>query len=120
MAIQQVDIIRRGPKRQLGQLRPADTNAASLYSPVSNIVTMISSVFISETSGTARTFRIFHDDNGTTFDETTALYFDVAIAANTTTPISLNIFMSDPAGNLAVRSSANSALTFTVYGEELT
>jgi len=53
MAIQQTDVVRRGNFNQLGQLRPANTTAASLYSPKSNIVTKLSAVFITETSGTA-------------------------------------------------------------------
>jgi len=118
--VQQVDIVRRTRLKELGQLRPGDTNAATIYSPGSNIVARIVSIFVCETSGTARTFRIFLDKDGTTYDQTTALFYDSAVAANSTVQIEGGIFMENPAGNLAVRSSNASSLTFTVYGEEIT
>ena len=108
----------------LGQLRPGDTNAASLYSPAAGINAEIETIIIAETGGTNRTFRIFHDDDGTTYDQTTALYYDVAINANTTKRLPdngpLGIWMRQSTGNLAVSSSFADALTFTVYGIEHT
>lgn len=107
-------------RRQLGQSRPGDTNAASLYSPASNIVAaIITTLVVCNQSGTADTFRVFLDDNGTTYDQTTALFYDIAIAADTTVTIELNLFMNDPTGNLAIRAATASALTFTAFGEEI-
>ena len=104
----------------LGQLRPADTNAASLYSPAAGVIAEIQTVFVTNQSGGARTYRIFHDDDGTTYDQTTALYYDVALAADKTDVVSVPIWMRLSTGNLAVRSNANDGLTFTVYGIEHT
>ncbi len=105
-------------EKQLGQLRPANTTAASLYSPTSGN-TIIKSVVVCNTSGVAATFRIFADDDGTTYDETTALYWDVAIAADTTIQVDTFWAMNNSSGNLAVRTDTNNALTFTAFGTEI-
>jgi len=107
-------------EKQLGQLRPADTTAASLYSPGASTTTIIKSITVTETSGSAVTFRIFIDDDGTTYDETTALYWDIALQADTTVQIDTFWPMNNSSGNLAVRTSSNSAITFTAFGVEIT
>jgi len=104
---------------QLAQSRPANTTAVSVYSPDGNEVSHITEILVAETSGSATTYRIFHDDDGTTYDQTTALFYDIAISANTTHIIELNEWMNDEDGNLAVRSGSGNALTFTVTGEIL-
>ena len=105
--------------KQLGQLRPANTTAASLYSPGASTQAIIKNIVVCNQTANNETFRIFHDDNGTTYDETTALFFDVAIVANTTVSIDSAVLMNDSTGNLAVRTSTASALTFTAYGAEI-
>ena len=110
--------------RMLGQARPANTNAVSIYSPAGNARAEVLQIVICNTTSSAATFRIFHDDDGTTYDQTTALYYDKTVAANDT----LRVYPNDPpgfamvnaAGNLAVRTDTNNALTFTVYGNEIT
>lgn len=107
-------------EKELGQSRPSDTTATSLYSPATGVTAVIRNIFVCETSGTNRTFRIFCDKDGTTYDQTTALYYDVAITANTTTQLTTYIVLNNSSGNLAVRTSSGSALTFTAYGAEIT
>jgi hypothetical protein len=105
--------------RQLGQLRPADTTAASIYSPLQGVRTNIRTIVIANTTASQASYRIFHDDNGTTYDETTALYFDRNIPANNTDILNdLDIGMDDPDGNIGVRTNTSNALTFTIYGQE--
>ncbi len=107
-------------EKQLGQLRPANTTAASLYSPASSTTTIAYSLIVCNTSGASAKYRIFHDDNGTTYDQTTALFYDIALAADTTDVIEIKISANDSTGNIAVRTDTNSALTFTLYGAEIT
>ena len=105
-------------EKQLGQLRPADTNAASLYSPTGESA-IIKSLIICNTTATAATFRIFLDDDGTTYDQTTALFYDTNINGNETVEIDTYWPMNNSAGNLAVRTGTSSALTFTAFGAEI-
>ncbi len=104
----------------LGQLRPADTNAASLYSPAAGVIAEVGTLFIANNTAGAIAARVFHDDDGTTYDQSTALYYDLSIAANDTKLVAVPIWMRKSTGNLAVRSATNDALTFTVYGIEHT
>lgn len=107
-------------EKQLGQLRPANTTAATLYSPGASTTTIIKSIVIcNQTAATAK-YRIFVDDDGTTYDQTTALFYDIAIGANSTDQIDTFYAMNDANGNLAVRTDTNSALTFTCFGTEIT
>jgi hypothetical protein len=107
-------------EKQLGQLRPVNTTAASLYSPAANLTGIAKNLVVSNTTAILATFRVFVDDDGTTFDETTALFFDTPLKGNTTVLIDMYAAMNDPAGNFAVRTDTASALTFTLFGAELT
>ncbi len=106
--------------KQLGQLRPANTTAASLYSPGAGVITRVMTLLICETAGAIAEFRVFVDDNGSVYDETTALFWNFVIAANGTIRLrDLDIFMNDSTGNLGVRTDTNNALTFTAFGIEI-
>ena len=105
--------------KQLAQLRPADTNAASLYSPPDNVTAELTRLVICNTTANTPSYRVFHDEDGTTYDQTTALFYDEPMVANTTQIIDLTgIGMRGTAGNLAVRTSAANEITFTLYGVE--
>ncbi len=107
-------------EKQLGQLRPANTTAASLYSPGASTTAIIKSIVVCNQTASAAKFRIFLDDDGTTYDESTALFFDITIGANSTDQIDTFYAMNDANGNLAVRTDTNSAITFTAFGVEIT
>jgi hypothetical protein len=106
-------------EKQLGQSRPGSTTAVSLYSPGAGVTAIIKAVFVSNTTSATATFRIFVDDDGTTYDETTALFWDVTIPGNTTVELDSFLAMNDSAGNIAVRTDTASALTFTAFGAEV-
>ncbi len=105
--------------KQLGQLRPANTTAASLYSPGSGVEATIRTIIICNQSGASAKFRLFHDDDGTTYDATTALYWDVTFPADDSVLISLFIGMNDENGNLGFRTDTANALTATCWGAEI-
>ena len=103
----------------LAQLRPADTNAASLYSPPNNATVELTKLVICNQTGSSVTFRVFLDDDGTTYDQNTAMFYDQPLSANLTWIEDLEGWgMNKTAGNLAVRSGTNDALTFTLFGKE--
>jgi hypothetical protein len=106
--------------QQLAQSRPGNTNAASVYSPSSGQEILIKSIIISNTTASSAKFRIFHDDDGSTYDETTSLYWDIEVPPNTSANIEMNIMMNVDAGNLAIRTDTASALTFSLYGSIIT
>ncbi len=103
----------------LGQARENSTNAVSVYSPPASTYTKITGITLCNQSGAAATFRLFLDNDGTTYDQTTALFYDVSLAINETLQIDVKWFMSYSAGNLAYRSSVANAITITVFGVEL-
>lgn len=108
-------------EKELGQSRPSDTNNASLYSPPSGIIsTQVTTLIICNTTGSGANYRIFLDNDGTTYDQTTALFYDIAILANSTDLIEPNgLFMNNSSGNLAIRTDTADALNFTAYGIEI-
>lgn len=109
-------------EKVLGQATPSDTNAVSIYSPASPVVsTEITSIFICNTDSSQHSYRIFLDDDGTTYNTTTALFYDKTINGNETSiPLSgTSVFMNNLSGNLAVRTNSANNLTFTVLGIEL-
>lgn len=105
--------------KQLGQIRPSDISATSLYSPPQG-ESVVHSIVVCNTSGSDSTYRIFVSNTGSTYDETTALFWDIALPANTTDTLEVKICMNNVSGNLAVRSGNNNAITFTAFGEEIT
>lgn len=107
---------------QLAQVRPSGTTSATAFKLGSSarLKTEITKIFVANTTGAAATYRLFHDDDGGTFDESTALVWDatVGIGEFKTIPAeseNAGIVMS-PGACLGVRSSVTSALTFTFYG----
>ena len=109
----------------LGQARENSTTAVSVYSPPADTVsaattTVIKTIVLCNQTTADVEFRIFLHNTGTTYDESTALYFDETIAMKSTTKIETYWVMDNPAGNLAYRTSTANALTITLFGAEIT
>lgn len=107
----------------LAQLRPANTTAATLVSAPSaarGVRLSVVRIVVCNTSGAAATFRIFHDDDGVTYDQSNALFYDAPIGAGETLEILAHSpsggYGVKPGGAIGVRTSVNSALTFSCYG----
>jgi len=107
--------------RQLAQTRPSGTSAESIFTS-GGIQThdrpyKLHSVIICNVSGSTLNMSLFHDVDGSTYDESTALFFEYPMTAGQT------LIMSEPltdyqiAGNLGGQSSVANGITFTVYGE---
>ena len=75
---------------------------------------------ICNTTANTPSFRIFFDTNGTTYDQTTALWYDVLMTPNGAFYRDVELYMNDSDGNLAVRTDAANEITFTVWGVEIT
>ena len=107
-------------EKQLGQARENGTSAVSVYSPGASTTGIIKTIILANTSGAAATFRLFVKDDSTTYDESTAIAWDVSIPADTMIEIDTFISMDDAGGNFAYRSSVANAITITLFGAEVT
>lgn len=106
--------------QQLGQVQNGTADVVSvLYSPNDGVSTYVKKVYVCNTTGSAATCRLFHDEDGTTYSGLTALYYDKTVSANDTLALDLEIYMNSNSGNLAASGGTISALTFTAYGEEI-
>lgn len=104
--------------KQLGQLAPADTNAAGLYSPPAATRTIVGQLAICNDTGSAVGYEIFLDDDGSTYTAATRVMRG-SCPANESVNVAVWWPMVNPAGNLAVKSGTADALTFTAWGIEI-
>lgn len=103
---------------QLAQRRDNDTTAHSAFT--ATLRTEVTRIVVCNTTGTAATASVFHDDDGAVFDQTTALRYAQSVPANT----SIEILTGGPGGGITVKPSGQigvqsgtaNALTFTIYG----
>jgi hypothetical protein len=99
---------------QLAQIRPASTSAISIYQ--CNAGEQVQAfVKICNVSSSQISARVFHDLNGSTYDETTALVWDLAIAPGGLLELD-HIFINNASGHLACRTDVANAMVATVYG----
>lgn len=82
--------------------------------------TEVTRIIVCNTTGSAASYSIYHDDDGSTFDQTTALFYAVSLAANSTDVIDFGGagggVMVSKTGQIAVQTGTGSALTFSLYG----
>ena len=106
-------------EKQIGQARINSTTATSVYSPGAGVTGLIKTIIIANQTGSVDSYRLFVDDDGTTYDQSTALFYDVPIDAYSTHLINTFIAMNDPSGNIAFRNATANALTITLFGAEI-
>jgi hypothetical protein len=103
---------------QLAQSRPSGTSAASIFTAA--VAHEITCIVVCNTTGSAATYSVYHDDDGSTFDQTTALWYEVSLAGNSTALINfdgvgggLHVARN---GQIGFKTGTGSALTVTLYG----
>ncbi len=104
--------------KQLAQSRASGTDPVSLYSPGTDETVQVYARFANVTDKLAKV-RIFHDDAGTTYDEDTAIAWDIEIKPGQVLTLGRDddaIFMNSQLGNFAYRSSIENSITATLYG----
>lgn len=104
----------------IAQAAPANTSAATLYTQSNLPVLEVTAICVCNTTGTAATFRLFHDQDGTTYAANNALYYDKSVPANDSIWIraesmGAGIFLSE-GDSLGIQSGTADALTFSAYG----
>lgn len=101
----------------LGQLA-STTSAVALYTCPSATEAVISTITVCNRAAAAKTYKIILRPNDETLADKHYLAYDVAIAANDTTALTLGITM-DATDKLYV-SASDTNLSFTAFGSEIT
>jgi len=101
----------------LGQQAPAATTATTLYTVPSSTSTVVSTIVICNQAAAAATYRISVRPAGGA--QTTAMYlaYDVAIAANDSTALTLGITLATT--DVITVYSSTTTLSFTAFGSEI-
>jgi len=96
-------------------------SATSVFSPSAHAsIYIVKQIIITNHEASADEFGIWLDNDGTTYDDTTVLFEDVDIDANSTVVLDMWLPMDDVVGNLAAKAGTASTLTITVSGAEVT
>lgn len=91
----------------------------SIYQVPTDFEAVVTQVLVANTSPTAKDFTIYLDDDGTTYNSTTTIFNQIDVPKNSTVVLDIEMGITNPVGNLAIESSANNSLTFTVFGYEI-
>lgn len=107
-------------RTQLAQSRLSGTVAAKIFN-IADLVenpgrVVVEHILISNSTGTDITFSLYHDKDGTTYDESTALYEAATACTYKTKQIDVNIGIENANENIAAKVDLSLGLTFTMYG----
>lgn len=102
----------------LGQVEPADTNDANLYTVPAATTAIVSNIAVVNTTASDATYRIYVREAGAGASTANALAYDVTATAKTTTAISMGVTLS-ATDVITVSSSTGSTLTFHAFGTEV-
>ena len=75
----------------LAQLREVGTAAVTLYSPPPGVRPEIQTIVVTNSDAGTGLYSLFHDEDGTTYDETTAISWEISKATKLTDVISLTL-----------------------------
>lgn len=101
----------------LGQAAPANTSNADLYTVGAGKSAIVSTLTITNDTGTAATARIYVRVGGAAASTTNALVYDTTFAANSVTGLTLGITLA-ATDVLTVQTGTANALTFMAFGQE--
>jgi glucose-6-phosphate dehydrogenase assembly protein OpcA len=101
----------------LGQSNPSATTATTLYTVPASTSTVVSTISICNQAGSAASYRIAVRPAGATLAAQHYLAYDIAIAANDTTALTLGITLATTDVVTVYASSAT--LSFSAFGSEI-
>ncbi len=93
------------------------TSAAAIYTVPTGVTTEVQTIVVCNTTGSNAEIYIFIDEDGTTYDESTALFWQTDITLDSTTIYDTTLWLPQGA-NLAVNVETTVAITFTFFGIE--
>ena len=101
----------------LGQSAPAATTATNVYTVPSATEAVISTVVIANRAATAGSFRLSVRPNGATQADQHYIAYDVPIAANDSTTLTLGITMD--AADVLTFYASSADMSINVFGTEI-
>jgi len=101
----------------LGQSNPSATTATTLYTVPSSTSTVVSTISICNQAGSTASYRIAVRPAGATLAAQHYLAYDIVIAANDTTALTLGITLATTDVITVYASSAT--LSFSAFGSEI-
>jgi hypothetical protein len=101
----------------LAQSAPSATTATDVYTVGSGKQAIISTITVANRSATARTYRIAIRPAGATLANQHYLAYDVTIAANDTTALTLGITLT--ATDVVTVYASTTDLSFGIFGSEI-
>jgi hypothetical protein len=102
----------------LAQVNPSATTATTLYTAPSSTSTVISTITICNQAASAGSYRVAVRPAGTSLAALHYIAYDVPIAANDTTALTLGITLATTDVVTVYASSAT--MSFNAYGTEIT
>jgi hypothetical protein len=101
----------------LGQSNPAATTATTLYTVPASTSTVVSTLVICNQAASAATYRISVRPAGAA--QTAAMYlaYDVAVAANDSTALTLGVTLATT--DIITVYASSATLAFTAFGSEI-
>lgn len=103
----------------LGQVAPADTNNANIYTAGSGVQAIVSTISVANLTSSAAAFRIAVRPAGASVSNQHWIAYDVPLGANDSVNLTLGITLA-PTDVLTVRSNTANALAFSAFGVEIT
>jgi glucose-6-phosphate dehydrogenase assembly protein OpcA len=101
----------------LGQSNPSATTATTLYTVPASTSTVVSTISICNQASSAASYRIAVRPSGATLAAQHYLAYDIALAANDTTALTLGITLATTDVVTVYASSAT--LSFSAFGSEI-
>ena len=104
--------------RVLGQSAPAAETDTTVYTALTGVQAIISSIVVANRGGDATTFRVAVRPNGSALADEHYIAYDVAIARNDSKVLSFGLTLNED--DLIAVYAGNANLSFNVYGTEIT
>jgi hypothetical protein len=102
----------------LGQAAPANTSNADLYTVGAGKQAVLSTISITNVTGTAATARVYVRVAGAAAALGNAIVYDGSFGANSATALTLGITLG-PADVVTIQTGTANALTFQAFGSEI-
>jgi hypothetical protein len=103
----------------LGQSHPSGTTEVDLYTVPTGTEAVISTLTVTNVTGSSASARVWIRNNGATTAHSNAILFDVPLAANSVAAFTLGLTVN-AADVITVRSGTGNSLTFQAFGSEIT